>query len=920
MAKHMPQTVGAWLAGLYDTDRSVAEATQSSLRRVFSTAEKIQSLRRAYQKPILEFCRDAIVQESTFTLSDERTVSPDDAEAKYSRVVSFCLALLGSLLSNLQLPELNMLQPEYDNLVGSKKIWDFASHTDAAIRRSIHRFLKTCLSKQQGAVESNLETISKCYLSVALNSDQTGSAYDYVEALLQLSRAHPTTWTDHYASKTPIERRLRQFLKKGSQSGPREFWARLADLFKILPDAVLPDNRADAAELLATLHGGITKKDEPRFNLEAAMSAYLDIAGILCQKLPVEEQRAVLRERVSPMVAQYLRPGSEKLEWAIPSNSSGLLHQALAIGPMPSILEEEWLEYAQLFIDDIRTSQPEQSKDYERSQNALIDRATRLTYLQQLALNVKASTILQPVFTRACASIITDAIAVVTNRNGRPYGAAGTIAVLLEKSKAIVLADKEVVQLLEYFLQDDVPRLILSPSSIQLVDILYSMSDSAIFQGAWSACLTAALDADDSLVKRSTIEALITSSKIPSNFELTTPSLELHDYFKSSAQLALRGYLEWDSFTRLLQSPPQLISPSAIDETLSTLTQSLSLQEQALGALQGFRQIMRRDPSILKTFLSDSGISSLLQGLLLASESANDAIAQEAIAVNASVQTLLSSESNSKQSILEVIRYGLRDLSPASVSVETLFDLAKNLVQADTDVEQVSGVYPNLDDWDSSLAPFLDAPPKCSLAITNDFGGAIYLVHHRDLEFQTKNIPRDADGYSAAFRIAQYAMRIFQNGDLFQTQKLLQDNRAHYLRNIALTLQLADDNLGLAGANNLWAIYNAEVETDVMSFLSDAQAYIRRELSHQSQEWAGPQTSATLPSWSASLLSKIEPNTTAQAYYTARAYSVLVSGMIEVCGWNNSQIEDMRSHLKARWRDKGWLIALNSLAAANVCG
>jgi hypothetical protein len=150
IARYMPQSVAAWLCGLYDSDRSVVEATQSSIRQVFNTPEKIQNIRKAYQQPILEYCRDAIDKESTTTLSDERTVTPDDAEAKYSRVISACISLLGSLLANLQREELAKYQGDYESLLGDKKLWEFASYNDPSIRRALHRFLKTCLAKEPG--------------------------------------------------------------------------------------------------------------------------------------------------------------------------------------------------------------------------------------------------------------------------------------------------------------------------------------------------------------------------------------------------------------------------------------------------------------------------------------------------------------------------------------------------------------------------------------------------------------------------------------------------------------------------------------------------------------------------------------------------------------------------------------------------
>lgn len=149
-AKHMPKSVSAWLCGLYDSDRSVVDATQNSLRQVFNTPEKLQNIRRAYQQPILEYCRDAVDKETSQTLSDERTVSPDDAEAKYSRVISACVSLLGSLLSNLKPEELAKCQSDYDALLDDKKLWSFASHGDASVRRAIHRYLRIWLEKQPG--------------------------------------------------------------------------------------------------------------------------------------------------------------------------------------------------------------------------------------------------------------------------------------------------------------------------------------------------------------------------------------------------------------------------------------------------------------------------------------------------------------------------------------------------------------------------------------------------------------------------------------------------------------------------------------------------------------------------------------------------------------------------------------------------
>lgn len=90
----MPQLIAAWLAGLYDNDRSVARATQDSLKQVFTTDEKIRSLWRIYLNAILEYTTYTIINETKYSISDERATNPDDASAKYTRVIGAAVLMV----------------------------------------------------------------------------------------------------------------------------------------------------------------------------------------------------------------------------------------------------------------------------------------------------------------------------------------------------------------------------------------------------------------------------------------------------------------------------------------------------------------------------------------------------------------------------------------------------------------------------------------------------------------------------------------------------------------------------------------------------------------------------------------------------------------------------------------------------------
>ena len=100
----MPKIVGSWAAGLYDDDRSVVRAAQESFRRVFSTEEKMRNLWSVYQKSLLEYSRDTTLDETVQTLSDERTISPDDAQAKYARAIGAAIMVVSHILGQSMLP------------------------------------------------------------------------------------------------------------------------------------------------------------------------------------------------------------------------------------------------------------------------------------------------------------------------------------------------------------------------------------------------------------------------------------------------------------------------------------------------------------------------------------------------------------------------------------------------------------------------------------------------------------------------------------------------------------------------------------------------------------------------------------------------------------------------------------------------
>lgn len=761
---------------------------------------------------------------------------------------------------------------------------------------------------------SSLSTISRSYLSNGLNSDQIGSSYDYSEALVFLTTSHPTVWSEHYKSKKSASQRLQQFLKRGSQSGPREFWDNITKLFKSIRKSILPTTELDAIELLGAIHSGITRKDEPRANLGVAFNAYSDIAILLSSPLAEEDQLKLLGEMLLPIIPQYLRPNPEQSQWTIPgAQAPGIITKAMVFGIMPSIIEKEWPKYAAALIEDVKTSAPEKSKEYDRSQTALIQQASRLAAVQSQALLNHAPKPSISVFSRASTLIITEALNVLKTRNGKPYGAAGVVAEILRLCDQLVLTNDEAKHQLVSFVQNDIPKLFLSPSCSKLADILYTFKDAPIFEEAWKETLRAVLDASDCPTKSVALEQLLASPRIPSDFKLASSDPEIQNYIKKNVHYALESSSDWEFLSRILQYSSTAIAVGTMEEILASMTQSLSITEYVPNALRGLHQVVKQSPTSLRSFVPTSEGSELIRSLLFLAESPDDQVAQDASGINTLIHGILSQNSDdtaSKQSMFDVIQNGLKEASPTSVSVETLVDLSRKILEAgeskSASPEITSYLFPDASAWEDALAPFLDITPKPSIAITNPLGGSTYLVKQSPSRVPfNKSFPRDSEGYSAAFRSAYYVTQIVKETDIFDATS--DEMRGEIFRLLLLTVQLADDNLGLAGSNNLWSEYTPEMETDALLFVSDAQSFITEQLREHSARWA-EDTEESRTSFLEMVMNQLRNGSqglSASAYYNARAFSMLVAELVEMHGWNSKKTPEMHATLKGLRKSDG---------------
>ena len=667
----MPRVAASWVAGQYDNDKSVSRAANESFKRVFSAEEKMKNVWRLYHVSILEYARDVIVKETPSTLSDERTTSPEESSAKYSRVASASVMMVTNLIEAVSEADIEKSRVLLKEFLNEEKLWRFASDSDASVRRALYRLLGTVLARYKGTLDPS--TISASVLMSGLNATQSGSAFDFAKVLVLLSIEIPDVWTTFYpgSGKRSAANRLCQFLKKGSQGGSLDFWSQIETLLPNLPSSIFArttdgesDRKADGEKdtltpVLSALHEGLSNKNESNGNKFAAWSAYLTASEITLSSFPdAATRRRILTTSVLPILAQYIRPSSDNSRWAVTGTSGQVVcvracNQAILRDT--GSFEQEWNALSNTIIEDLKTSLPEQAKEYGTSQESLSAEANRWYSLQAALLKGNGQEITSPVFRNTVPSEINSIVSVLQARIGKPYGVAAALETSIKEIPEIVLGDEGCKTELLRFAEESLPNLLLSPSAKHLVGILNYLDGPCDISRSYNKCMQILTEAPDSASKSIALQRFVSSPCLA-----TTDSLSAMVVASLEQAMTNDDSTSWKVVMAAISNP---VAPKSLtDKLLADMTEGLSLDSKQITGLQGLEMTIKHVSGKVTEFAQSPKGSSLISKLLLIAESSDDGIAQRARYTSTMIERGLEAQGGVGQttnSLIEIIKTGL---------------------------------------------------------------------------------------------------------------------------------------------------------------------------------------------------------------------------------------------------------------------
>lgn len=684
MEKFIPSIVAAWLAGTYDRDRPVSKAASDGITSFLDTEEKITFFWRKCQTQVLDFAQEAI-EETAETLSDSRTVNKDDSQEKFNRVIAASLSLVINLLTKLSAEDIKKHEEEYESLLcGNKTLWGFVASKDPFLRKTTSELLVICLEKQPSLIEKDLKTIGNAFVNEGLRSRGLGSALSYLRAMDKLTARFPQVWTTVYKNKsnaTPLSR-LTHFVTQGSLSSPAEYWILLSGLVTKLPRGVLPETYAGAFDFLKAVNDGIAKRDEAKTNIGTAWICYINIVKHLQSRFTNPEEKAkLLVNTVYPIFDAYVRPTAEATRWMMGNNTAALakaFHLCISVDQLNDESERsihaEWKRLANILIENIKTSLPEQSKDYQKSQMSVVSEAHRWFGLQTEITKYGGAdktdiSRYRDILIEGCSDVVKCAVEVLATRNGKPFGAAGALEAALRLAPELLQASPDAAEAVTKFFGEHMPRLIVSPSSPYLVSSLKLFAalpnKLAIALLIWESTCNELASMPDTLEKATAGEALLTS-RLAAKIGQANENVQklLIDANRISME---EGIPQW----RRLAETAVLFNMYA-DETqkivLEKMVETMSNPDSSENAFTGLEFLIGHRPEVLET--NDAMRVVIMTKLLSISESGEPGAVTRAAVLRralADIQPSTPAANMKKSPLMTIIQDNLETAGPTSL-------------------------------------------------------------------------------------------------------------------------------------------------------------------------------------------------------------------------------------------------------------
>lgn len=309
LAPFLKSLMGHWILSQCDTYTPAASAACQAFQAAFSPAKQPEALSFCKDE-ILNVLQDVLLKETADTLSDPQSVTGEEREAKYVRMLTSSLLGVKRLLSLLLQNDRMALEQRLAHLVNSGKFWKYSKHKTPQVRGAFFEMACALCEFTPGLVQAEAARLCP---AVLLSIDDTDPVVlpPVWEAVLHIVSTIPDCWT-HVNAKKGFLPKLWALLKDGGKGMARALHPNLMPLLSKMPQEVT-DPALDFYTTFFT--SSIQGLCSERAATSQSESAFIVTSVVECLRYCIlhnaeeEEQQKKIR---TTLISQQLLPLLEK--------------------------------------------------------------------------------------------------------------------------------------------------------------------------------------------------------------------------------------------------------------------------------------------------------------------------------------------------------------------------------------------------------------------------------------------------------------------------------------------------------------------------------------------------------------------------------------------------------------------------------
>uniref|UniRef100_A0A8D3DMA9 E3 ubiquitin-protein ligase listerin n=1 Tax=Scophthalmus maximus TaxID=52904 RepID=A0A8D3DMA9_SCOMX len=306
LAPFLKSLMGHWILSQCDTYTPAASAACQAFQAAFSPAKQPEALSFCKDE-ILNVLQDILLKETADTLSDPQSVTEEEREAKYLRMLTSSLLGVKRLLSLLVQSDREALEPRLALLVNSGKFWKYSKHKTPQIRGAFFEMVCSLCEFTPALVQAEAARLCP---AVLLSIDDTDPVVlpPVWEAVLHVVSKVPDCWT-HVNAKKGFLPKLMTLLKEGGKGMAKALHPNLMPLLSKLTQQVTDPALDFYTTFFTSLTQGERAATSPSESAVIVTSVVECLRYCVFQNTEKEEEQRKIR---TMLISQQLLPLLEK--------------------------------------------------------------------------------------------------------------------------------------------------------------------------------------------------------------------------------------------------------------------------------------------------------------------------------------------------------------------------------------------------------------------------------------------------------------------------------------------------------------------------------------------------------------------------------------------------------------------------------